>query len=272
MKRSSLILGLAAMAMMTAGCAITDYDGVASHQTASEAKLWGSEIAFITGDPALDGTYAYTVKYDNRNGRDPRMKILSYRNPIPSSFSRDGVVDRDGDDVQGRKGVLGGTFAIQYVAVDPAPDCQFFANITQDHSGVPGGPPIAFCTTVNEEVDKDLELQADFSSLGDLLSQLWSGAVTGSFTMELTGLSINGTDVPLGQTFSIGAKSNGVHPTQWKVDLTRPGGAALIQTLLNNTADGVPTRVGLTFSGGMQVDLPSQIRIVFSHAALSNLL
>ena len=63
MKRSSLILGLAAMAMMTAGCAITDYDGVAGHQTSSDAKLWGSEIAFIE-DP--DG---YRIELIQLRGR-----------------------------------------------------------------------------------------------------------------------------------------------------------------------------------------------------------
>lgn len=270
--RRFLMLGVALAAMISGGCAITDYDGHASHQTAAEAKLWGSEIAFITGDPNLDGTYAYTVKYDNRTGRDPRMKIVSYRNPIPSSFSRDGLIDRDGDDVQGRKGVLGGTFQTQYVAVDPLPGCQFFDNVTQDHSGVPGGPPIAFCTTINEEIDKDLELQADFTSIGDLLSQIWSGAVTGRFNMQVTGLVINGADVPLSQAVSLEALSNGVRPTQWSVDLTTPGGAALLQAILGNTADGVPVSLGVSFSGGMRVDLPSQIRVAFDHGVLSGLL
>jgi hypothetical protein len=272
MKQKLLLAGLAGLAMFAWGCAITDYDGFASHQTASEAKLWGSEIAFSTGTPSLDGTYAYTVKYDNRGGRDAKMKIVSYRNPIFASFSRDGLVDRDGDDVQGRKGELGGTFQTQYVAVDPLPGCQFFANVTQDHSGVPGGPPIALCTTVNEEVDKDLELQADFSSVGDLLSQIWSGAITGAFTMELNGLVINGVDVPLSQVVSLGARSTGVRPTQWSVDLTQAGGAALIQALIDNTPDRVPVSVGLSFSGGMRVDLPSQIRVAFNHASLSGLL
>jgi hypothetical protein len=271
MKRT-VLLALAAMAMFSGGCAITDYDGVPGHQTASEAKLWGTEISFLTGDPNLDGTYSYTVKYDNRGGRDSRMKIISYRNPVPSSFSRDGVVDRDGDDVQGRTGTLGGSFQTQYVAVDPAPDCQFAANVTQDHSGVPGGPPISLCATINEEIDKDLDLQADFASLDDLLGKIWSGAVSGGFTLELQGLTLNGVDVPLPQVISFGAQSNGLRPIGLTIDLTQPGGKDLIRTILNHTSDGVPTSVGLSFSGGMRMDLPGQIKVAFNHDALAGLL
>jgi len=271
MKHKFLLLAVAAMALVTVSCAITDYDGFSGHQTQAEAKLFGTEIAFITGNPDLDGTYSYTVKYDNRAGRDHNLQINTYRNSVPSSFSRDGQIDRDGDDVQGSGGVLGGKFLPEWLAVDPAPDCQFFANITQDHSHG-AGPAIALCTSVNEEVDKDLDLQSSFTSTGDLLAKIWSGAVSGGFTVELNGLVINGTNVPLNQTVSIGAVSNSMRPTRLSIDLTQPGGKALIQTILNNTSNGVPVSIGLNFAGGMQFALPAQIKVAFNHDALSHLL
>jgi hypothetical protein len=271
MRHLGLLLGVLATAILSTGCAITDYDGFAQHQTQAEAKLWGSEISFVLGDPNLDGTYSYTVKYDNRAGRDSNMKIISYRNPVPSSFSRDGQIDRDGDDVQGRSGILGGQFQTIWVAVDPLPDCQFDANITQDKSHG-AGPLATLCATVQEEIDKDLDLQASFSSTGDLLSKLWSGAVSGGFTMELTGVKLGGVNVPLAQPVSIGARSNGLRPMQLTVDLTQPNGKALLQAIVDHTADGVPVSLGLNFVGGMAVDMPGQIRFAFHHAALRRLL
>jgi hypothetical protein len=271
MRHKFLILMVAAMALVAAGCAISDYDGWPSHQTQAEAKLFGSEISFVTGDPNLDGTYSYTVKYDNRGGRDSNLRIISYRNPVPGSFSRDGQIDRDGDDVQGSGGIAGGKFLTEWVAVDPAPGCQFDANITQDHSHG-AGPVILLCMTTNEEVDKDLDLQANFTSTGDLLAKIWSGAVTGGFTAELNGVVINGTNFPLSQPVSIGARSNGMRPTQLSLDLTTPAGKALIQTLLNNTSTGVPVTLSLNFAGGMQLALPAQVKVAFNHNALFHLL
>lgn len=199
------------------------------------------------------------------------MKIYTYRNPVDSSFSRDGQIDRDGDDVQGRSGILGGKFLPQWTATDPLPDCQFDLNRIQSHGNAPA-PPILFCDTVEEEIDRDLELQASFASTADLLSQIWSGSLNNGFTLQLTGLTLGGVNVPLSQPFSIGARANGLRPTQFRIDLSQPGAAGLIQAILNNTTSGVPVTVGLRFSGGMSVDLPSHIKIGFNHATLGNLL
>lgn len=271
MKHSVSFLCMAAMALLTVGCAITDYDGITGRQTSAEAKLFGTEISFILGDPNLDGTYAYTVKYNNRTGRDPGMKIITYRNPVPSSFSRDGVVDRDGDDVQGRSGILGGKFLPQWVAVDPLPGCQFDANITQDHSKG-AGPLASLCEVVLEEIDKDLELQASFSNAGDLLGQIWTGALNDGFTAELNGITIDGVNVPLANVVTINAKANGVRPIYVSVDLTQPGGRDLIQAILANTQDGVPVSLGFSFAGGMTLGTPGNAKAAFDHTALWNAL
>lgn len=272
MKHRMLLIGVLLVAMAGFGCAITDYEGNAGHQTSAEAKLWGSEVSFLTGDPALDGTYAYTVKYDNRNGRDANMKIYTYRNAVVDSFSRDGQIDRDGDDVQGRSGILGGKFKAFWTVTDPAPDCQFFDNNIQKHNGAPTVPPIAFCEIVIEEIDKDLELQASFSSTGDLLGQIWTGALNNGFTAELTGITLGSANVSLSQAVSIEAKANGIRPTQLSIDLSGPSGQALIQSILSNTSDGVPVHVGLSFAGGMSFSLPSQMTVAFDHDALWNLI
>src|SRR4029079_10461340 len=46
MRHRFLILMVAAVALVAAGCAISDYDGWPNHQTQSESKLFGSEISF----------------------------------------------------------------------------------------------------------------------------------------------------------------------------------------------------------------------------------
>ncbi len=271
MKRSLAFIGVLVMAVVASGCAITDFDGFAGHQTSAESKLWSQEIAFITGDPAYDGTYAYTVRYDNRNGRDVNMKIYTYRNTVDSSFSRDGQIDRDGDDVQGRSGILGGKFLPRWTVTDPAADCQFFDNNIQPHGGAPE-PLVSLCATTNEEIDKDLELQSSFSSLGNLIDQIWSGAISGGFTAELTGIRLGTTNVTLSQPLSIGAVSNGIRPSRITVDLTGAAGHQLLQAILNNTADGVPVSVRLNFAGGMAIDLPNGTKAAFNHDALGSLL
>lgn len=267
-----LSVGFAAMALVSSGCAITDYEGHAGHQTASEARLWGYEVSFEgTGDPALDGTYSYSVKYDNRTARDTNLRILNYRNPVIGSFSRDGQIDREGDDIQGRSGILGGKFYSYWTVTDPAAGCQFDLNRIQSHHGAPP-PPILLCDTVTEEVDKDLELQAPFSSVGDLLGQIWTGSLNNGFTMELTGITLGGVNVPLSSPLSIEARANGTRPMQFSIDMSQAGGASLIQAILANTSNRVPISVGLQFDGGMSLDLPSHTTLAFNHDALWNLL
>lgn len=263
-----LLFGFAAMATVSFGCAITDYEGHSGHQTSSEARLWGYEISFEgTGDPALDGTYSYTVKYNNRTARDVNMRIVSYRNPVIGSFSRDGQIDRDGDDIQGRSGILGGKFSSYWTVTDPAAGCQFDLNRIQSHGGAPP-PPILLCDTATEEVDRDLELQAPFASVGDLLGQIWTGSLNNGFTLELTGIKLGGVTVPLSSPLSIEARANGTRPIQLAIDLSQPGGDALIQAILANTSNRVPVSVGLQFDGGMSLDLPSHTTWAFYHDAL----
>lgn len=267
LKKAGLSAAIGAMAVFAIGCAMTDYDGWAGHQTQSEAKVWGSEIAFSGFGTGYDGTYSYTVKYAPTSPVD----INSYRNPVVGSFSRDGQVDRDGDDIQGRSGVLGGKFNKYWVAVDRLRGpCEFFTNITFDKS--PDGPLAASCNSASEEVDKDLELQDAFASVGDLFTQIWSGAVARSFTLQLNSITVNGAAVPLTNALTLDVRHNGVRPINVAADMSTPGGQDLIRALLNNTPDRQPVTLGIGFDGGMAFGLPTTMTVAFNHAALQSVL
>lgn len=270
LKKAALSAAIGAMTVVAIGCALTDYGGFPGHTTQSEAKLWGKEVAFSGFGGDFDGTYSYTAKYANGYP----VTINSYRNAVVGAFSRDGIVDRDGDDIQGRGGSLtafpatpAGKFLKQWVAVDGAAGCQFFSNITFDKSAL--GPGIALCNNgANEEVDKDLDIQDAFASMGDLISRIWSGAVAQSFTVQLTSVTVNGTTVPLSTGVSASVTHNGLRPINMAVDLSSPGGQELLRALLSNTADKQPVTLGVGFAGGMSFTLPASTTVAFNHAAL----
>lgn len=265
LRKAGLAAAIGGMAVFAIGCAITDYDGWTGHTTQSEAKLWGSEVAFQGFGGDYDGTYSYTVKY----APGSPVTINSYKNPVVGSFSRDGQIDRDGDDVQGRGGILGGKFNKWWVAVDRVPgSCEFFTNITFDKSAL--GPGVASCNAASEEIDKDLDLQEAFASVGDLFAQIWSGAIGKSFTLQLSSVQINGTSIPLSNALTLNVRQNGVRPTNVSFDLSSPGGQDLIKALLNNTPNKSPVTVGFGFAGGMAFGVPTSMTLAFNHAALQS--
>lgn len=267
MRKTVFSMALITLAIATVGCAISDYDGIPDHKTTGESKLFATEIAFSGFGADVDGTYAYTVKYDNSLGSG-NVTINSYRNPIFSSFTREGLIDQDGDDVQGSGGTLGGKFLPQFVSVDSAPDCQFDDNLTQDKSTL--GPGVFLCISgFQEEIDKDFELHAAFSGIGDLLNQIWSGSLQGDFTLELTGLTVDGVAVPV-DTFSIGAGALANRPGRFTIT-NQPSTASLIQAILDNTQHMAPVDLGLTFAGGLTFHLPAGMKIAFDHDVLMSL-
>jgi hypothetical protein len=277
MQRLTLALGVGVLAVTSFGC-VTDYVGWSEHNTQAEAKLWGQEASVQTlpePDPT-DGTYAPTVKYDCR-GKDQACKVYltTYRNAVVGAFSRDGIVDRDGDDIQGSQGSLtaapatpAGQFFKAYTWIDTQPGCQFFDNLRQNFLKVTPGIAICF-TAPSEEIDKDLDIQEQFGSLGDLFSQIWSGALAGQFTIEMTAITLDGVSIPLDNAFSIGMAHNGIRPHSFALDLTEPGGQDLIRAILDNTADGVPVSLGATFNGGMHFSMPSMMSFAFNHERLA---
>lgn len=268
MKNLSLLLLIIAMTAFTVGCAITDYSGFADHKTTGEAKLWGKEVAF-SGAGDLSGTYAYVVRYDNRGGQG-KVYIDSLRNPVEGSFTREGSIDQDGNDIQGGGGILGGTFQPAFKAVDSTGGgtCEFDGNLTNFGSTSPG---ILLCATTNEEVDRDAELHASFSSVDDLLAQIWAGTLSGNFTTVLTTVTIDGAPFAVNNV-QIGAYASGLRPTQFSIDVSQPGMSSLIQGILDNTQHGVGHSVGFGFDGGLTVNAPANVQVAFDHNVLSGLL
>src|SRR5213083_2435377 len=256
-RKAWLTMAVAAMSAVAVGCAITDYAGWANHKTAAESALWGSDIAFITGIPGYDGTYNYTVQYNCRGATatgslcgdfstgtaQPMTIITSYRNPVISAFTWYGIIDREGDNIQGKSGsstpppfTMAGKFQADWVAADNLTGCQFYGFfdpyvLKQNFSGLQPGIGLCF-TFPQEEVDANQDLQRARPDLGHqvaqtgeallevLVSQIWSGALGQSFTLQVTQLTLNGTPVTLTNALSISATQNGVRPTSAAVDFT----------------------------------------------------
>lgn len=256
-------LAMLAVTALAVGCAITDYNGIGGHRTTGEAKLWGSEISFSGFGADFDGTYSYTVRYSNGFP----VTIFSYRNTVVSSFNRDGLVDKDGDDVQGNGGTLGGKFLPWIVSVDSAAGCQFGDNVTQDKGA---GAGVFLCIDgFQEEVDKDFEVNASFGSLDDLIRQILAGTLTGRFDLELVGVTINGTTHPV-DTLVIGATAAGARPTQFTVTNQRAF-ESLRQAILDNTNHLELVSLGLVFNGGLSISLPHNMSVAFDHNVVSTL-
>ncbi len=266
-KKLSLAAAVGLMAALAAGC-ITDYGGRPGEMTEGEAKLWGKEIAISGFDVYYDGTWSQTVKYNLKTG--PPVTIMNYQNDVFASFSRDGLVDRDGDDIQGRGGTLGGKFKNGVEARDftPGSPCEFFDNITKDFTGGPGASFALCIFGASEEVDKDLALQDAFASIDDLLQQIWAGTLTGAFSVELTSVTLNGTPITLANALPIDVAHNGFRPINAAIDFSSPGGQELLQAILANTVDGEATDIGLGFNGGMGFSLPVFMTAAFNHDAL----
>jgi hypothetical protein len=311
LKTRVVVVAVAAGPILTAAC--SDYRGWLGHMTDSEAKIWGAEISVLAQpDPTgISGTYSFTVKYDFRGytavpplaqcpGPNPAavctypdaIVLTSYRNPTVGAFSRDGCVDRDGDDIQGRAGEnppfscenatpSPTKFAPKWRFIDRNLGCQFFANYDQTFGPPPKAPPFAaVCSnTANEEVDKDLSLQGSaqsnvkeaFANLDDLFNKIWSGALATSFTAEVVQATVNGNAVAI-TPMSIAFTRNNLRPINMTFDLTTPGGREFLQALLANTENGQPATLSLRFEGGMTFNFPASMILTFNHAELQKIL
>lgn len=277
------IVAVLSLSVLTVGCAITDYVPGQGHRTAVEAKLRNTEIAFgnVGG---LSGTYSYTVDYNNQSntgvaGPPPdNIVINTYRNRVFAAFNRDGFVNRDGSDLQGRRGHIGGapfpaapagSWSRTFIANDQAPGCQFFANVTF------GAPVIAACFLGSaEETDNfDVDLQASFSSFDELLGAIWEGTFTESegISLDLLGVRINGETHAIGQPISIEMRHNGFRPDGFSVVASAAAMSDLVELVKANTGHLEPVTLGLSCSGGLEFDFPSKLLFAFDHTALAKL-
>ena len=311
-------VGLAiGLVVMLASACVSDYRGYLGHKTDAESKLWGQEGSILADpDPeGFSGTYAPTVKYDFRGYRseptpgtcpdtpDPSapagctypdgIVIMVYRNPTVGAFSRDGCVDRDGDDVQQRQGINPATpscdltqpsitkFEPKFRFIDRNVGCQFFANYDQTFGSPKVVPTLVVCYNApQEEIDKDLTLQGSpssnvkeaFSSLDDLYNKIWSGAIAYRFSAEVAAVTVNGTRVDLPNPMGIALARNNMRVINYTLDLTTPGGKDFIRALLANTESGRSARLTLEFTGGLTIRTPSTMVMAFNHDALKKML
>lgn len=288
---ATLVVGLMAFAV---GCAITDYAGWAKHQTSGEAKLWGSDTATRSGDPTDSGTFNYTVQYNCRDDANSGVRcgpnggpytITTYRNDgfstpsKPAAFSWDGIVDRDGGDLEGRYGsptpppfTPTEKWHKALVAVDSASGCQFSANIKQQFRGFNPGILLCFGGPQEEVDNNNLSLES-FGSLDDLMSQIWSNSLNSSFTGSVVSVEINGNTTTLVNSAVGSASHNGTRAFGGNVDVTTAGAKEVIQAILNSTTDEAPvSSLSVTFGGGMTLRLPSNMIVAFDHDVLRGLL
>lgn len=271
MKKLVTRLAVLALFAVVVGCAITDYTGIAERQTTSEAKMWGKEVAWEGVSPAgYDGTYSYTVKYNNHGGVVDTV-INSYYNPVIASFKRDGLVDVDGDDVQGSGGELGGKFLPFFIARDNAFGCGFGDNLTFDKSPVGWG--IALCfdgpADIVEEVDKDWDIHAAFTDMDQFFKSLWNDQTPSPFALDIAAVRINGINHYVPQ-FGVQVVHNNLRPR----NITIYNGAGLqaaVQEILNATQSGQPVQFGFVTAGGMTIDLPAGVVAAFNHNMLSQM-
>ena len=157
---------------------------------------------------------------------------------------------------------------------DALTGCQFYGffpgfTLKQNFSGLQPGIGLCF-TFPQEEVDANQDLAESFSSLSDLVSQIWSGALGQSFTLKVTNLTLNGTPVTLTNALSISAMQNGVRPTSAAVDFTTPGGQEVLRALLNTPA-GQPVSISATFAGGMSLTMPVHMSVAVNHDVLAQM-
>jgi hypothetical protein len=288
MKANAFSAGVC-LCLCSLGCAITDYSPWPGHKTQGEAKLLFQEIAFTGIDPTLDGTYSYSVSYDHSNvplGAFPgSITITSYHNNggtitasgavLPPAFNPDGLADRLGS-LSGEYGSYNffppwtpdQRWGRYFVSVDTDGDCQFFANVKQDNSGSPFGPGLALCFGApSEETGEVVELEK-FASLDNLLGRIWDGSLSNNFTMTVAGVSFNGAEHAMTNTFTVGLKHTGFRPTALAVDFTQGAGKELLQAILNGTTDKAPTRIGMRFAGGLKLNLPQSWKVAFNHAVI----
>lgn len=279
-RNAGLPLSVIALVVFATGC-VTDYGGRPGEMTAGEAKMWGQEAAISGFSSFYDGTWSPAVRYNHKLAVTD-VTINAYQNPVFAAFSRDGIVDRDGDDIQGNAGSLTGFPAtpagkfnngVKSVDRTPGAPCEFFANIKQDYTGGPG-PGIAFCFSgAVEEIDKDLALQDAFASLDDLFTQIWAGTLASSFTVELASITLNGgAPLALLNPLSVGMTHNGFRPINVALDFSTPGGQELLQTLLDNTVHGEGNTLSFGFAGGLSLPMPVYMSVAFNHDALRDAL
>ena len=282
-KTATLVRTLTAFALIgvfSAACAVTDYVGYRGHATDFEAKMMGVEYAFSGFGAESDGTYSYTVAYDWTDVNAPsEILIRAYRNPVSGAFSNDGAVTQDGDVVRFQAGDLSldhspaipaGRYDRQWKYIDNAPGCQFSDNFVATDENNPITPVVSICynAPVQEGDRKNRSLQDSWASIDALANHVMAVEPGTPLTLEMTSIELNGTVVALDNSAEIFAVAQGTRLGGLMLDGSTPGGQDLIKAILDTTEDGLPADIKVTFTGGMEFSLPSNMTVAFHHDRL----
>jgi len=269
-------IAVLAMFALIVGCAITDWAPMPGHRTTGEAKLYTKEVGWSnTGYPDLDGTYAFTAKYDMSTGALlGGIYIYTYRNPVLLSWTRDGQFNEDGDYIQGHSGVLGGKYLPQWTAIDyDVNTCGFFSNITFDKTST--GPGYALCFTpyggiYYAENDRDYEIHGEYANFDQLLNGVWHATSGAPMELDIVGIRFDQTTRPI-TTFPATVRHNATMP--YSIAFTPGEGMrSAIQTVLDNTENMTPVNLGVVLAGGLTYDSPGRMKVAFNHDALRKVL
>ncbi len=268
-----------ASVLVAAGCGYSDYPGHPGHKTQNEAYVPSLSAVVAGFGDDYDGTYVYSVKYNNRNWMSDdfqfNAKISSYRNVVTDSYPHRPDIFPDADDFEKATGFAGGEFTKYWVANDMDPNVAGgLDNFDKTHPLDADGNWIepGLVLSVDEpiqEVDRvDWDLQTSAQSATQILKAMVSnGGKIDDLNLKIKALEFNGRSYPT-DYFSLGFKANGSGFNQVTIK-NQKSTKSLINTILTNTEHMKKTSLKLHFDNGMVVGLPHGMSIMFNHTVLA---
>ena len=278
-KQKTLIkLFAGAFTLLAAGCGYSDYPGHPGHKTHTEAYVPAWSTVISGWDADWDGTYVYTVEYDNQTWMKKNyqfdVQIKSYRNTVEGSYPFRRNVFPSGAGFEGATGFSGGVFESYWIANDTDPDnLGFDANFDQsqplDADGNWIGPGLILGSEAPEqEIDGyDWDLQSGIQNASALLgSIIANGGSINGLSLGVNAISLNGQKHTV-DIFNVGFSRNG---GQNEILIkNQPSAKMLINTILDNTENMKKVKMVLHFDNGMDVATPKGLAVSFNHKALA---
>ncbi|WP_444995229.1 hypothetical protein [Aliikangiella sp. IMCC44359] len=280
-KSNKIKLLASASVIFLSSCAYSDYPGHPGHKTANEAYVpsFGTVISGF-GD-SYDGTYVYSVKYNNRGWQKEdfkfNVKISSYRNIVNDSNPHRPNIFPDADGFNKATGFAGGTFYRYWTAYDQDPEnTGGSANFDTSHPLDADGDWIAPALVVAQkvpvqEVDSvDWDLQSSIKNASQLMKSLISnGGSLKNLNLSVNAIGFNDHKVSV-EPFALGFDISGLGLNQITIK-NQPATKSVMQAILNNTNNLEKVDLTLHFSNGMEFALPNNISVMFNHSVISKL-
>ena len=270
-----------ASVLIASGCGYSDYPGHPGHKTQKEAYVpaWSTVVSGY--GEYYDGTYVYSVKYNNRNWQSDNfnfnVKITSYRNKVTDSYPHRPNVFPDADNFQRATGFAGGEFGRYWIANDLDPNADggldnFDQTQPLDENGVWIEPGLILVAEAPEqEVDSvDWDLQSNIKNASKLLSSLVAnGGKLENLSLSIDALEINGQVLDV-DNFKLGFSTNGAGHNQLVIK-NQPAMKDIVAKIVANTESLKSVDLKLHFTNGMAIDLPNGMSVMFNHSVLQKL-